>query len=217
MQTHPTPVLFWMAFRRAYREGSGLRAPNTSDPKRGLKSLGLLRGFSGRVPGGFLAFDMYVSLHVSAAERPGFFFVADLFATGVRRSQCRKERRQLHAVFFARSASSTPESKAAAHWCVSRGWSPSNAINIGGAGERKTKETGTEGSGGREGEQGRPTRSEGSYGCRPQRSRHQHGPGTERGGERAGKPRDSSVHQPQARGQQAGTSASAAARDRCVL
>ena len=37
------------------------------------------------------------------------------------------------------------------------------------------------------------------------------------GGERTGKPRDSSGHQPQARGQQAGTSASAAARGRCVL
>ena len=49
-----------------------------------------------------------------------FFVVADLFATGVRRSQCRKERLQLHAVFFARSASSTPESKAAAHWCGGR-------------------------------------------------------------------------------------------------
>ena len=50
------------------------------------------------------------------------------------------------------------------------------AINIGGAGEGKTKETGTEGSGGREGEQGGPTGSEGSNGCRPQRSRHSTGP-----------------------------------------
>ena len=50
------------------------------------------------------------------------------------------------------------------------------AINIGGAGEGKTKETGTEGSGGREGEQGGPTGCEGSNGCRPQRSRHSTGP-----------------------------------------
>ncbi|OLP95780.1 hypothetical protein AK812_SmicGene22018 [Symbiodinium microadriaticum] len=50
------------------------------------------------------------------------------------------------------------------------------AINIGGAGEGKTKETGTERSGGREGEQGGPTGCEGSNGCRPQRSRHSTGP-----------------------------------------
>ena len=59
MQTHPTPVLFWMAFKRACREGSGLtpvgvwiegpqhlRPQTICFPKRGLKSLGLLRGFS---------------------------------------------------------------------------------------------------------------------------------------------------------------------------
>ena len=50
------------------------------------------------------------------------------------------------------------------------------AINIGGAGEGKTKETGTERSGGRECEQGGPTGCEGSNGCRPQRSRHSTGP-----------------------------------------
>ena len=70
------------------------------------------------------------------------------------------------------------------------------AINIGGAGEGKTKETGTEGSGGREGEQGGPTGSEGSNGCRPQRSRHSTGPAaSEEANELGG--RGSSGHQPQ--------------------
>ncbi|CAE7412810.1 unnamed protein product, partial [Symbiodinium sp. KB8] len=50
------------------------------------------------------------------------------------------------------------------------------AFNTGGAGEGKPKETGTEDSGGREGEQGRPTGSEGGNGCGPQRSRHSTGP-----------------------------------------
>ncbi|OLP75779.1 hypothetical protein AK812_SmicGene44372 [Symbiodinium microadriaticum] len=62
-----------------------------------------------------------------------------------------------------RSASSMPQSKAAAHGrgggrLATGGASPQRllvAINIGGAGEGKTKETGT-GSGGREGEQGGP-------------------------------------------------------------
>ncbi|OLP94909.1 hypothetical protein AK812_SmicGene23031 [Symbiodinium microadriaticum] len=73
------------------------------------------------------------------------------------------------------STSFTPESKAAANGkdLAEQGLV---AINIGGAGEGKTKETGTEGSGGREGEQGGPTGSEGSNGCRPQRSRHSTGP-----------------------------------------
>ena len=78
----------------------------------------------------------------------------------------RKERLQLHAVLCEVSFVEASRGEDLAEQGLV-------AINIGGAGERKTKETGTEGSGGREGEQGR---SEGSYGCRPQRSRHSTGP-----------------------------------------
>ena len=69
---------------------------------------------------------------------------------------------------FARVASSTVRSTAAAHWCelavgartsLRRVWSP------GGANGGKAKETGTEGP-------GRPSRGEGNYSCRPQHSRH---------------------------------------------
>ena len=112
---------------------------------------------------------------------------------GVRRSQCRKERLQLHAGFFCEV--SVLHTRVQGCSSLARGKTTGNrrgfveasrgedlaeqglvAINIGSAGERKTKETGTEGSGGREGEQGRPTTSEGSYGCRQQRSRHSTGP-----------------------------------------
>ena len=78
----------------------------------------------------------------------------------------RKERLQLHAVLCEVSFVEASRGEDLAEQGLV-------AINIGGAGERKTKETGTEGSGGREGEQ---SRSEGSYGCRPQRSRHSTGP-----------------------------------------
>ena len=117
------------------------------------------------------------------------FFFTDLFATGVRRSLCRL---QLHAVFCEVSVLHAPVQGCSSR---TRGKAAGNrgsfveagggkdlaeqglvAINIGGAGEGKTKETGTEGSGGREGEQGGPMGSEGSNGCRPQRSRHSTGP-----------------------------------------
>ena len=123
--------------------------------------------------------------------RRGFIiiFFTDLFATGVRRSLCRL---QLHAVFCEVSVLHAPVQGCSSR---TRGKAAGNrgsfveagggkdlaeqglvAINIGGAGERKTKETGTERSGGREGEQGGPTGCEGSNGCRPQRSRHSTGP-----------------------------------------
>ena len=117
------------------------------------------------------------------------FFFTDLFATGVRRSLCRL---QLHAVFCEVSVLHAPVQGCSSR---TRGKAAGNrgsfveagggkdlaeqglvAINIGGAGEGKTKETGTERSGGREGEQGGPTGCEGSNGCRPQRSRHSTGP-----------------------------------------
>ena len=82
------------------------------------------------------------------------------------------------------------------------------AVNIGGAGEGKTKQTGS--SGGRTGEQGRPSRSEGRFGCRPQRTRHV--PCSERGGGRTGQPWNSSGLQPQVQGQQA----NAVTRGRCI-
>ena len=57
------------------------------------------------------------------------------------------------------------------------------AFNTGGASEGKPKETGTEDSGGREGEQGGPTGSEGRNGCRMLQAatvEAQHGPGMHR-------------------------------------
>ena len=102
-----------------------------------------------------------------------------------------------YTLFFARSASSTGRHQ---HGRCRGG---------------KTQETGTEGPGGRESEQGGPMVGEGGNGCRPQRSRHSTGPAASEG-ERTGRPRDSSGHQPQAQGQQVGTSASASTQRRCV-
>ena len=121
--------------------------------------------------------------------RQDIFFFTELFATGVRRSLCRL---QLHAVFCEVSVLHAPVQGCSSR---TRGKAAGNrgsfveagggkdlaeqglvAINIGGAGEGKTKETGTERSGGTEGEQGGPTGCEGSNGCRPQRSRHSTGP-----------------------------------------
>ena len=129
------------------------------------------------------------STEAHARNSEFFFFFSDLFATGVRRSPCRL---QLHAVFCEVSVLHAPVQGGSSR---TRGKAAGNrgsfveagggedlaeqglvAINIGGAGEGKTKETGTEGSGGREGEQGGPTGCEGSNGCRPQRSRHSTGP-----------------------------------------
>ena len=138
-------------------------------------------------------------------ETKAFFFSADLFATGVRWSLCRKERLHLHAVFcevsvlYARvqSCSSLVRGKLATGKALAE--QALVAFNTGGAGEGKPKETGTEDSGGREGEQGGPTGSEGRNGCRMLQAatvEAQHGPGIERGGERTGRPRDSSSYQP---------------------
>ncbi|CAE7249756.1 SHKBP1 [Symbiodinium sp. KB8] len=99
-----------------------------------------------------------------------FFLSADLFATGVQWSVCRKQRLELHAVFCevsvlharVQGCSSLVRGKTAGNRRsfveASRGKDPAEqglvAINIGGAGKGKTKETGADGFGGREGEQG---------------------------------------------------------------
>ena len=106
-----------------------------------------------------------------------FFLSADLFATGVQWSVCRKQRLELHAVFCevsvlharVQGCSSLVRGKTAGNRRsfveASRGKDPAEqglvAINIGGAGKGKTKETGADGFGGREGEQGGPTGSDG--------------------------------------------------------
>ena len=97
---------------------------------------------------------------MAAEEVSSFSFFTDLFATAVRRSLCRL---QLHAVFCEVSVLHAPVQGCSSR---TRGKAAGNrgsfveagggkdlaeqglvAINIGGAGEGKTKETGTEGSG----------------------------------------------------------------------
>ena len=71
--------------------------------------------------------------------------------------------------------------RAAAHWwggatCRRFGEQGLVAVNVGRAGERKIKETGTEGSRGTEGQQSIPSGGESSYGCKQQRTSHSTGP-----------------------------------------
>ena len=128
---------------------------------------------------------------------------------------CKEQALLLHAV-LARSASSTPESKAAAHTkrvdertSLSWSWSPSTlAVSA----RERPRRLAPKALAAEQASKSARREVKGSYGGRPQWTRHGTGPATSENAEELG-----SGLQPQAQGQQAGTFANTVTRRRCAL